>query len=49
MDKEYVMLHWESDWDDESFYINITEEGKIQKFNIVTGLLFEYELEVGVY
>ena len=43
-DVTFVMLNWEQDWDVPTSYFNVTEDGKIIKYDILTDTLYEYEL-----
>lgn len=44
-DKAYVMLNWEMDWDQDTVYFHVTEDGKIVKYDILTDTLYEYHME----
>jgi hypothetical protein len=45
MSKEEIMEMYEEDWDDPNMYFNVTEDGKIQKYDVENDLFFEYEIE----
>lgn len=45
LNKEEIMETYEQDWDNEDEYYKVDESGKMIKVNIVTGDIFEYEID----
>lgn len=45
MNESYIILNWEQDWDEWYIFFNVTEDGKIVKYNILTDEIYEYEME----
>lgn len=43
MNKEWIMNNLEPDWDDENIYIEVTDDGKIRKYDILNETIYEYE------
>lgn len=37
MSKEYIVNHWEQDWDYEHIYYNVGDDGLFVKFDVETG------------
>ncbi|WP_165786747.1 hypothetical protein [Heyndrickxia camelliae] len=45
MNKEYIITHYEQDWDDDNIYYSVREDGLIVKVNVETGDRMEYFME----
>lgn len=42
VDVNWIIENLEQDWDDDDLYYEVTEDGKIKKYNIRTGTIYEY-------
>jgi hypothetical protein len=49
MNKEFIMKHWECDWDDDQMYYIIDCNGLITKINIETGKVYMYKINEAVH
>lgn len=45
MTKEWIINNLEQDWDDENIYFEVTIDGKIKKYDLITDQTFEYSIE----
>jgi hypothetical protein len=43
--KEWIKANYEKDWDDDNLYFTVTPDGKIIKYDLLSGARYEYYIE----